>query len=248
MEEYADPELYDLENDIYVDDVPLILKWAKKQGGTVIELACGTGRVTIPVALANVPIIGVDLSQSMLERAKAKARDKGLDITWLLQDCTQLQLDTKSHFIYMVANSFQHFLTNESQDQLLQSVHVHLQEGGVFIFNTRFPSKEELIQPETEEYWRTYRNEVGEHVDVYTIARYDQVEQIQHYATVRKTRKHEGRIAELRTHINLRYTYPQEMKRLLANNGFEIVHLYSDWAETPLTEESYNMVYVCRRK
>lgn len=248
VSEYANPDLYDIENNAYVEDIPLLLKWAKKLGGTVIELACGTGRVTIPLALANIPIIGVDLSEPMLGKAREKAREKGLDITWLLQDCTNLQLNTKSSLIYLVGNSFQHFLTNDAQDQLLQSVHANLQEDGVFIFDTRFPSKEELMQPETEEYWRTYRNEAGEQVDVYTIASYDQVEQIQHYTTIRKTKKHEGWTVENRTYIDLRYTYPQELKRLLANNGFEILHLYCDWEETPLTEESYSMICVCRKK
>ncbi len=247
MEEYEDPELYDYENDTYVEDIPLLLKWAKKQGGTVIELACGTGRVTIPIALANIPIIGVDLSQKMLDKARDKASGKDLPITWSLQDCTKLQLETKSKLMYMTANSFQHFLTNESQDQLLQSVHTHLLEGGVFIFNTRFPSKEELLQPETEEFWRTYRNGAGEVVDVYTIARYDQIAQSQHYTTIRRTKDFDGMITEKQTQINLRYTYPQEMKRLLVNNGFEILRVYSDWEETPLTEESYNIIYVCRK-
>lgn len=247
MEEYEDPELYDFENETYVEDIPLLLKWAKKQGGTVIELACGTGRVTIPIALANVPVIGVDLSQQMLDKARDKASSKDLDITWLLQDCTKLQLDMKSRLIYMTGNSFQHFLTNESQDQLLQSVHAHLLKDGVFIFNTRFPSKEELLQPVTEEFWRSYRDATGNLVDAYTIARYNQIEQIQHYTTIRKTHT-ENRVVEKRTNINLRYTYPQEMKRLLALHGFDIQQIYSDWSEAPLTEDSYSMIYVCKRR
>jgi len=47
----------------------------------------------------------------------------------------------------MVGNSFQHFLTNEDQDKLLTSVNKQLKQNGIFIFGTRFPSYEELLQP-----------------------------------------------------------------------------------------------------
>lgn len=44
-----------------------------------------------------------------------------------------------------------------------------------------------------------------------------------------------------------RYVFPKEMERILGENGFEIVNVFKDWHEGPITNESYGMVYVCRK-
>jgi len=173
-----------------------------------------------------------------------------LSIEWVEQDCTQFELNVTSPLIYMVGNSIQHFHTNESQDQLLTSVYNHLDSEGIFIFGIRFPSADELLQPSTEEYWRTYTDlNHGQVVDVYTISKYDALQQIQHYTTIRKYKNEDGQIvSENRTNISLRYVYPKEMERVLSNNGFEIIDIYKDWNKNAITNESYEMVYVCRKR
>jgi len=55
-------------------------------------------------------------------------------------------LVTETPFAYMVGNSFQHFLTNELQNRLLQSVRSLLTDNGIFVFDTRFPTSDELLQ------------------------------------------------------------------------------------------------------
>lgn len=248
-EEYEDPKLYDKENDAYLPELPLLLKWAEKQQGPIIDVACGTGRVTIPLAKNGHQLLGIDVHQGMLKEAGEKAGKLDIQIDWIKQDCTKLELNVMSRFIYSVGNSFQHFLTNEAQDGLLASVNQHLEMDGILILNTRFPSVEELLQPPTEKYWRTYRDDETQHtVDLYTISTYDSLQQIQHYETIRKYKNADGKmIEEKSTNISLRYVFPKEMERLLHAHGFEIIHLYSDWNETPLTNDAYEMICVCRK-
>ncbi|ATP40205.1 SAM-dependent methyltransferase [Solibacillus sp. R5-41] len=249
FEEYEDPILYDQENETYMPEIPFLLKWAFKKQGFIIDLACGTGRVTIPLAENGHRLIGVDIHKGMLDEARKKSGQLDLQIEWIEQDCTKLNLNAKSNLIYSVGNSFQHFLTNEAQDELLSSVNNHLEMGGVFIFGTRFPSVEELLQPPTEEYWKTYTDRETQHtVDVFTISEYDSLDQIQHYTTIRKYKNQDGNlIDEKSTNIRLRYVFPKEMERLLNAQGFEILHLYKDWKETPVTNDSYEMIYVCKK-
>ncbi|MCS0542524.1 hypothetical protein NXY55_21350, partial [Aeromonas veronii] len=52
---------------------------------------------------------------------------------------------------------------------------------------------------------------------------------------------------EQKTNIKLRYVFPQEMDRLLKQNGFEILGVYKDWAESMLTQDSHQLIYVCRK-
>ncbi|TQR12825.1 class I SAM-dependent methyltransferase [Psychrobacillus soli] len=249
LEEYDDPVSYDIENNGYIGELPLLEQWASQESGPIIDLACGTGRITIPLASRGFHLIGVDLHAGMLEQAKKKSHELDLQIEWLEQDCTQLNLNCKSSLIYMVGNSIQHFHTNESQNMLLSSIHKHLEEDGVFIFGTRFPNAEELLQPSTEEYWKTYNDTIcNKEVDVYTISHYDALSQIQRYTTIRKFKNADGKVVdEKRTNISLRYTYPKEMERLLSENGFETLHMYKDWNGTPISNDSYEMIYVCRK-
>ena len=247
LEEYDDPISYDIENDTYTGELKLLTEWAIKQGGPIIDLACGTGRMTIPLAQKGFELIGVDLHAGMLGRAKKKAEEVKIQIDWLEQDCTTLQLEQKSPLIYMVGNSFQHFHTNEQQNLVLKSIHNHLEQNGVFIFGVRFPNAEELLQPVTEEYWKTYTDTVeNKKVDVYTISDYDSMEQIQHYTTIRKYMDNDNNVEEERkTNISLRYTYPKEMERLLTENGLEILQVYEDWNKSSLSRDSDEMIYIC---
>ena len=72
FEEYADPILYDKENESFISEMPFLLKWASKKQGTIIDLACGTGRVTIPLAKNGYKLIGVDIHKGMLNEARKK--------------------------------------------------------------------------------------------------------------------------------------------------------------------------------
>lgn len=242
-EEYNDPILYDQENESFQDDIPFLLKWADKAEGPIVDLACGTGRATIPLAEAGFEMIGVDINGNMLAEAKRKAAELSALVQWEEQDCTDFVLPNRSRMIFTVGNSFQHFLTNEDQDRLLNSVCKHLEPGGIFIFGSRFPSPGELLQPSTEEYWRSYVDrDTQQKVDVYTISVYDPIEQLQHYKTIRRMPDR-----ETSSRITLRYTYPKEMERLLTKHGFKIVNVFQDWQETLLSEDAYQMVYVCEK-
>ena len=249
FEEYDDPILYDKENNTYIEDIHFIEKWASKQEGIIIDLACGTGRATIPLARKGYRLIGVDLHKGMLNEAKRKTSNLGLQIKWIEQDCSRLNLNVKSKLIYTVGNSFQHFLTNEAQDGLLMSVNRHLETDGIFIFGTRFPSAEELFSPNTEEYWKSYVDDDTKNiVDVYTISSYDFLKQIQHNITIRRMKDSVGKVVkELQTNISLRYVFPKEMERIIQGNGFEIVSVYKDWNGTPISDECDQMIYVCKK-
>ncbi|ADU32263.1 class I SAM-dependent DNA methyltransferase [Evansella cellulosilytica] len=248
FEEYENPTIYDVENNTYMDDVKFLEKWAAQTEGVIIDLACGTGRATIPLAAKGYRLIGVDVHQGMLQEAVKKSNDLDLQIEWVKQDCTRLKLNVKSNLIYCVGNSFQHFLTNEDQDNLLTGVYKHLSEDGVFIFGTRFPNEKELLVENELEYWKTYIDDRSENkVDVYTISSYDSLKQVQHNTTIRKYIYNNDVVDELKTNISLRYVFPQEMERTLTSNGLKIVNVFQDWNGTTITNQSNQMIYICKK-
>ncbi len=93
MNLYTDPELYDAENSD-VDELEILIPLAEQAGGLIIDLACGTGRTTLPLAQAGFDVVGVDMSEPMLALAREKARDRGLSVAFLQQDCRRLDLPT----------------------------------------------------------------------------------------------------------------------------------------------------------
>ncbi|MES5926707.1 class I SAM-dependent methyltransferase [Bacillus cereus group sp. MG9] len=249
LSEYKNPKRYDIENKSF-SDFPFLLSWAQKlniQNEWILDIACGTGRVTIPFIEKGYQMIGIDIHEGMLAEAKSKSASLK-NIKWLQQDCLQLSVEEAIPLAFMVGHGFQHFLTNTHQNQLLASIHNVITDNGIFIFDTRFPSKEELIQPSTEEYWTTITDEKGRRCDLYTEMSYDSIQQIQHYITTRRFYEADTLVEELKTTIDLRYTYPQELERLLVANGFELLQIYNDWEGNELQEDCYSMVVVCQKK
>ncbi|WP_311264623.1 class I SAM-dependent methyltransferase [Priestia aryabhattai] len=80
LEEYNNPLLYDDENEQYTEDVAFLLTEAAKESGIILDLACGTGRATIPLAKAGHSLIGVDIHPSMLQEAQKKAEALKLSV------------------------------------------------------------------------------------------------------------------------------------------------------------------------
>ncbi|MEK4563408.1 class I SAM-dependent methyltransferase [Alkalihalobacillus sp. FSL R5-0424] len=244
LQKYEDPTQYDALHELYQDDLLYIVEHALEIQSPIIDLACGTGRVTIPLSKQGLHVIGVDLHEGMLNRARKKAADAHLQIRFEQQDCTELDLQIKSPLIYMTGNSFQHFLTNESQDALLQSVGRHLEAGGEFIFDTRNPILVELSVVDLSETVEVINGKRKEEKHTET---YDHSTQVLHCVT-EKIWKEEGvTLGTEKESISLRYTYPMELKRLLEAHGFGQVHLFGTWKKGAFAEDSPQMIVHCRK-
>ncbi|EMR07237.1 Cypemycin methyltransferase [Bhargavaea cecembensis DSE10] len=238
---YNDPLQYDRQYGGYDADTRFILGHLPPPGSAVIDLACGTGRISIPVADAGYEVTGVDLHEGMLERAREKAAEQGLPIRFLRQDCRELDLPVSAPLIVMAGNSFQHFLTNEDQDRMLESVRRHLEPGGRFIFDTRNPVLAELAIP--DRYEETSETDERRIREVHTET-YDPTTQTLHCMTEKFT---EDGTPLGQDAISLRYTYPLELERLLQQHGFRLENRYGDWSGRPFQAQSGQMVCICRR-
>ncbi|MBB4826360.1 ubiquinone/menaquinone biosynthesis C-methylase UbiE [Sporosarcina luteola] len=240
LSKYANPQEYDETYKSYTSDLDFIQAHLSASPQSIIELACGTGRLAIPLAKQGYTVYGVDIDSGMLEYAQTKADAEGVEIYFSVQDCTQFNLPVKSNFIYMTGNSFQHFLTNESQDALFLSVKKHLQPNGEFIFDTRNPILQELAEVQFDE--EVIRKN-GELVTIKSQETYDSLTQILECKSTYTSSNH-----TYKDGIQLRYTYPLEMKRLLNQHGFELVNLYGSWRKACFDASSVSMVVHARLK
>jgi SAM-dependent methyltransferase len=254
LEEFSDPINYDLA-DPSDTGVAFYRALAQEAGGPMLELACGTGRVTIPIAQLGFPVTGLDILPGMLERARSKS--VGLPVRWVEGDARTFDLGEQFRLIFLTGNAFQAFVTNAEQKALLQRVRAHLYDEGLFAFETRNPllpnSKTRaglFVTLEThneEQDWPSFINADGYEVRVSTTQVYDHVAQIVHLTGYK--RWHEGEEEHTTiTRTALRYTFPQELAALLHYNGFTIIRQYGDWDLEPLTTTSPSIISVCRKR
>src|ERR1044072_8056248 len=92
LEEFRDPETYDLECDAFEEDVPFVEGWARSIGGPLLDLACGTGRLAIRLAAQGYQITEVDIVPEMIDRGKQKAAARGVSIDWVVADARDFHL------------------------------------------------------------------------------------------------------------------------------------------------------------
>ena len=108
-----DANIYDGMN-THIDDLQFYKRWMpQNKDARILELCCGTGRLTIPIAEDGYNISGVDYTFSMLEQAKAKASEAGLKIEFIEADIRTLDLQNKYDLIFIPFNSIHHLYLNE---------------------------------------------------------------------------------------------------------------------------------------
>ncbi len=248
LEEYTDPLDYDLEYGQYSPEEDAFYHALSLQAkGPILDLACGTGRITIPLAKKGFEIFALDLSSKMLTRAKEKASVLGLSIHWIEEDCRHFYLPKKFGCIFMAGNAFQAMLTNEDQNKLLSSVREHLLSDGLFVFDTRNPDLIELSAYSVEENWHKYKNSCGKETQVSGYHSYDSLSQIAIYTTVRKSEQGNSEPKVRKTQIKLRYTYPQELETLLKANGLRLVDRFGGYDKQKFNGKQQQMICLCMK-
>lgn len=246
LEEFTDPPNYDIEEGKRsAPRIAFYCDLAQRIGGPALEIACGSGLVTIPIAATGLEVTGVDLARPMLEHARKKAEKQNLSILWVEADARSFDLGQKYRFILLTGNAFQAFLRREDQEALLASVKRHLAPDGIFAFETRNPSGHDLKDQPQEEFEYSYRSVEGHHVSVAYTQRYDPVAQIMYWTTYRRWNQ-AGQDRKKETHIACRFTHPQELKTLLHYNGFQIIQQYGSWDKTPLSPGSPSIISICK--
>jgi SAM-dependent methyltransferase len=241
---YRDGRVYDAMNRAVTADVPFYVAEAKAANGPVLELACGTGRLTIPVAENGVEIVGLDSSPSMLEHARTKTQAAGLAIEWVEADCRDFELGRKFALIFLPFNSMQHLHDHSSLQGLFRCVREHLAEGGRFVFDVFNPSvailgrdpKDRRLEREYKDPYQggTVRLEVSMNYDDAT-----QVNRVLWYFS--REGEPDFRIEEL----PMRCFFPQELDLLVQCGGFAIESKYGSFERKEFASGDMKQVVVC---
>ncbi len=137
---YATPELYDLIYAPYRADIPYVVRLAKEANGPVLEVACGDGRLLVPMVEAGVDADGLDLTPAMAEGARTKLAAKGLRANVVVGDMRDFTMPRRYRWILIGFTSFYHNLTQDDQLATLRCCREHLEGGGSLTIVAFHPS------------------------------------------------------------------------------------------------------------
>ena len=246
-------EFYDFEYADLKNDIQFYLEYAKQADGDVLELACGTGRVLIPIAQAGVPITGLDISGEMLRICQNKVNQATPEIqkkvTLVHGDMKQFSLQKKYNLIYIPFNSFQCLLTKKDQGVCLQSIHSHLSERGLFILSIFAPKHEYLAQPQKHYYLGSFLDS-KHNAMVFRRAEttYDYVNQCLHNDFFYEWTDEQGDFHRKIWSFDMSYLFRYEAELLLEKYGYRVCELFGNYEKKPYDYYSGYQIFVTQLK
>ena len=236
-------------DDIYRDlteDIPFYLNLLSNDPSiSVLEIGCGTGRITLPLSQIGSDVTGMDNSKHMLEKLRNKMSSYDCTPKLTLKDMTNFKFDKKFDLVIIPFRGFQSLLTVIEQDQCLKSIKNVLSSNGRLLINLFVPSLSMFDQKENINY---LVKDVADQT-------HDRTLSIKHRTTFNKNNQ------IIRSSINienstttqiisshwlnfqLRYLYPMEAKYLFQNNGYKTVDLIGNYSGGEFTQDSEDMIW-----
>jgi ubiquinone/menaquinone biosynthesis C-methylase UbiE len=209
------------------EDVPFYVELARETDGPLVEVAVGNGRVAIPVAReTGRPVLGIDASAAMLEQARARADEAGVDLELRRADMRELELDEPAGLIYVPFRSLLHLPTWADRRRVFERVHASLRPGGRFAWNAFVFDPRIAVRLDGE--WQE-QNGVRHRID--------------HF-------KGDNRLditLESGDAISLWWLNRSEWEGLIETAGFEVEALYGGFDRRPFDETANEFVWVVRK-
>ncbi len=238
-----DGELYDKWNQ-FDYDFDFYKRWCLKRPGPVLELCSGTGRLTIPLKQSDIEISGLEISDSMLETARNKAKQAGVEIAFFKGDIRAFSLANKYSTVIIPFNSLQCIYTIDDIENVFKHIKEHLSSDGLLIFDIFNPSIHLMVEKEnsfSEISKFTLNN--GNEVIIKEKADYDDSIQVNRIKMIYQVGE-----KEYSDKLDMRCFYPLEMDALLKYNDFDVVQKFGNFDEVPFESRPPKQIYVCRFK
>lgn len=239
---------YDAETASMTEDLLLYADLVTEVGaGPVLDVGCGTGRVTLHLAQEGRRVVGVDIAAAMLARARRKLDvlpDLRDQIAWIEGDILTADLDERFALILVPYNGLMHFHTQQAQLDLLARLRDWLAPGGLIVFD--LPNPADLYATADEGSLVLEREfsepESGHLVMQQSISTLDRATQLMAVKWVYDELQPDGVVRRTVAPLLLRYIFPAEMQLLLRLSGLSLVARYGDYDGSPFEDASPRMI------
>ncbi len=220
-------------------DVPFWLKEAQSAGGKVLELTCGTGRVSIPLLKAGVDLTCVDYAPGMLSVLRQKLVRQNLNCPLYCQDMAELSLPDKFNLIFIPFHSLSEVVERDRQQSVAARIHGHLSDDGTFICTLQNPAVRTATMDGNWNLSGEHRTEEGDTLVIRTRLTFDRKTHVASGLEVFEKFARDGSAPD-RRFLNLTFYLfeKNEFEALATKNGFEVLALYGDYEYHPFQESS----------
>jgi SAM-dependent methyltransferase len=198
--------------------------------GTALELGIGTGRIALPLAERGVRVHGIDLSEAMVEKLRAKPGGDRIGVS--MGDFTTARVDGTFSVAYLLVNTIMNLTTQEEQVACFRNVAAHLAPSGCFVVEVQVPRLQRLPPGERFQVFDVSPTHVG--IDEIDVAAQRLVSH--HYWI------EDGQVEVLSPPF--RYVWPSELDLMAQLAGMTLRERWGDWARVPFTNESSKHVSV----
>lgn len=228
---YASPDLYDLVHQGYDrGEVACYARHIAASGGLALELACGTGRLTWPLAVQGLAVIGVDNAPAMLARARQAVHPTATPPQWVQADMRALPFgQAQFALVFIGINSLGHLLTGADLAACLRGVRAGLRPGGTLLVSVDNPRPATLDGAEHTLDWGAFPLPDGAALRLTEHTRYEAATQINH----RRWVFHLPGGAVMERHLCTRVFPPADLLALLRANGFAITAHWGNYTGQP---------------
>ena len=230
----------------WADYIDAMLQKNGCPGKRLLDLGCGTGNISIPLAQKGYQVTGVDLSAEMLDIARSKSEAAGLVIDWQQQDLTGLQLldDAGAEPVFDAIIStfdvFNHLTSPEDLQMLFHSLNPFLADEGILMFDVQTPYKLQeylgnhiftLHRDDIEYIWENHFDEESQicTMDITFFVRQE------NGLYQRETMCHEERVYDL-----------ELLQMWLKYSDFELIGVYGELSDEKLQPEAHRAVFVAK--
>ena len=219
---------------------------AHRANGPVLELACGSGQLTVPLAAAGAEVTGLDLSTAMLARARARAEEAGVRVELVEGDMRTFDIGRRFALVVLCRNSMLHLAATDDILSLFDAVRRHLTSDGVFAFDVFNPDPVRLARrPDDRQPLMTVDDSPFGRLDVDVTMAYDAATQVNHATWFVST---PSKRDAWTLPLDLRCIYPLELPLLLERGGLELVSRHGAFDGRPFTSASPRQVCVARAR
>jgi hypothetical protein len=201
--------------------------------GPILEFAIGTGRIALPLAARGCTVKGIELSEAMVTEMRKKETGSQLEVT--IGDMTSVCIDEAFSLVFLVFNTIDNLVTQESQLDCFRNAAAHLETDGRFVVETLVPPLQRLPFGESKLAFACSPEKLGiDDFDVVT----------QNY-TSNHVWIENGQ--QKRLTIPFRYAWPSELDLMAQFCGFELEHRWENWKKAPFTKLSRQHISVWKK-
>lgn len=239
--------LYDWEHDPFREDVDVYLALARRFGGPVLELACGTGRILGPLTEAGFACTGVDSSAQMLARARERLAEGGLSADLVEQDLTTLELDGGPFRTILFPLDGLGLLVKQADqvEVLARARRLASHDGRLVVDVSNGNLRGGPEPPEEMLHHQTAPDaETGRLITKWAVRRVRPDIQLDELAFFYDEPDEEGRIRRTSTQLQLRWFTRFELELLLERGGWSLQELYGSYALDPYGASSDRLLVV----